>query len=181
MSFVSWYNIGMNNQAFIDGQNLYLGTEQTTPKWHVDFKKFRVYLKEKYHVSRAYYFMGAYDSSKKAKNLYTSLKTAGYILIFREHTESVVSKKKGNVDTDIVFTIMRKIADREKFDKAILVSGDGDYWRMVDYLISKNKFAKLLSPSKKSTSSLYAQRTSDVFRDFLDSPSIKKKIEYNKK
>ena len=160
----------MNNQAFIDGQNLYLGTEHTKPAWHVDFKKFRVYLKEKYSVEEAYYFIGAYEPSIEARNLYTSLQRAGYILVFREHTESQLSKKKGNVDTDIVFTIMQKIAEREKFDKIVLVSGDGDYWRMVDYLIKKNKFEKLLSPSQKSTSSLYAQRTPDIYRDFLDNP-----------
>ena len=171
----------MNNQAFIDGQNLYLGTEQTKPTWHVDFKKFRIYLKEKYGVAEAYYFMGAYESTTEARNLYNSLQRAGYILVFREHTESLLSKKKGNVDTDIVFTIMQKIADREKFGKVILVSGDGDYWRMVDYLIKKHKFAKLLSPSKVSTSSLYAQRTPDIYRDFLDNPAIKRKIMYKKK
>ncbi len=37
----------------------------------------------------------------------------GYIVIFREHSDSSVSHKKGNVDTDIVFTIMKKIAEKE--------------------------------------------------------------------
>ena len=170
----------MNNQAFIDGQNLYLGTEHSKPSWRVDYNKFRIYLKEKYHVTEAYYFMGAYDGDEESRELYNSLQRAGYILVFREHTNSLVSKKKGNVDTDIVFSIMKKIADKEKFDKIILVSGDGDYWRMVDYLIKKKRFEKLLAPGKMSISSLYTQRTPDIFRDFLDNPSIKKKISYKK-
>jgi len=171
----------MNNQAFIDGQNLYLGTEHAKPAWHIDFRKFRVYLKEKYGVEKAYYFVGAYDSVVDARGLYESLQQAGYILIFREHSDSAISKKKGNVDTDIVFTVMKHLVEKERFDKVVLVSGDGDYFRLVNYLIQKNKFLKLLSPSKKSTSSLYAQRTADIYRDFLDSASIKRKIEYKKR
>ena len=51
----------MSNYAFIDGQNLYLATTTADNPWRVDFGRFVVYLKEKYHVARAYYFIGAYD------------------------------------------------------------------------------------------------------------------------
>jgi hypothetical protein len=47
-----------NNLAFIDGQNLYMGTDSDKPSWHVDLKKFRVYLRDKYKVSKAFYFLG---------------------------------------------------------------------------------------------------------------------------
>lgn len=89
--------------------------------------------------------------------------------------------KKGNVDTDIVFEIMREIADREAFDKVILVSGDGDYWRMVDYLIKKDKFRKLLVPNAAKLSSLYKKRTSDTYRACLDDNATKNKIAYKKR
>lgn len=87
----------------------------------------------------------------------------------------MIGKKKGNVDTDIVFTVMEKIAEKEKFDKVILVSGDGDYFKMVKYLVSKGRFAKVLAPNKKSMSSLYRPFT-PKFTDFLDRPDIKRKI-----
>ncbi len=45
-----------NNLAFIDGQNLYMGTNSENPSWEVNLLKFRVYLKDKYKVSKAYYF-----------------------------------------------------------------------------------------------------------------------------
>ncbi|MFA6999532.1 MAG: hypothetical protein WC241_00260 [Candidatus Paceibacterota bacterium] len=45
-----------NNIAFIDGQNLYLGTKQDD--WNVDLSKLRIYLKDKYKVKEAYYFFG---------------------------------------------------------------------------------------------------------------------------
>jgi uncharacterized LabA/DUF88 family protein len=162
------------NQAFIDGQNLYLGTTNARPKWKIDLKRFRVYLKEKYHVDEAYYLLGAVDED--FDKLYKSIQKAGFILVFREHNSSMIGKKKGNVDTDIVFTVMEKIAEREKFDKVVLVSGDGDYIKMVKYLIKKNKLEKVLSPSQKSISSLYRTQINNAFYDFLDKDSVKKKI-----
>ena len=168
-----------NNQAFIDGQNLRLGTFKTKPSWDVDLERFRIYLGQKYNVSKAYYFIGAYDL--RYRNLYNALQEYGYILVFREHAESVLSKKKGNVDTDIVFAIMKSLVEKEKFDKVVLVSGDGDYWRMVDYLIQKRKFKKLLAPSRRNLSSLYKRRMTDAFRVYLDDPAVRSKIELKRR
>lgn len=116
-----------------------------------------------------------------SSGLYNALQKFGYVVVFREHAESVLSKKKGNVDTDIVFSVMRKLVEKEPFDKVLLVSGDGDYWRMVNYLIEKNKFEKLLVPNKKNLSSLYRLRTPDTYRAYLDDPAIKKKLIHRKK
>jgi uncharacterized LabA/DUF88 family protein len=166
----------MASQAFIDGQNLYMNTK--SHGWQVDLARFRVYLREKYNVDKAYHFLGAVDDGNS--KLYESIQTAGFILTFREHSQIMVGKKKGNVDTDIVFTVMEKVAEREKFDKVILVSGDGDYFKMVKYLVEKRKFAKLLAPNYKSMSSLYRPFT-PKYTDFLDRPDIKRKIELAKK
>ena len=144
----------MNNQAFIDGQNLKLGTFKTNPSWNVDLKRFRVYLSQKYNVNEAYYFIGAYDP--KNQDLYSALQKFGYIVIFREHAESALSKKKGNVDTDIVFTVMKSLAEKDKFEK-------------------------LLAPSRKNLSSLYKRRMADTYRVYLDDPAIRSKIEFKKK
>ncbi|MDO4987165.1 MAG: NYN domain-containing protein [Candidatus Saccharibacteria bacterium] len=166
----------MNNQAFIDGQNLYMNTRANS--WTVDLMRFRVYLRERYHVEKAYYFLGAVDDDNQ--DLYETIQAAGFILRFREHNQSMIGKKKGNVDTDIVFTVMSKIADREAFDNVVLVSGDGDYYKMVKYLIERNRFTKLLAPNRHSTSSLYRPFT-PRYVDFLDNPGVKKKIELKKK
>lgn len=169
----------MNNQAFIDGQNLNISTTHAKAPWTVDLKRFRVFLSEKYNVVESYYFIGAYDP--RNQDLYDALQRYGYIVVFREHAESSLSHKKGNVDTDIVFSIMRKLVEREDFDKVVLISGDGDYWRMVDYLIKKEKFEKLLVPNKNTLSSLYKRRTPDIYRAYLDDPATKKKLVFKKK
>ena len=171
-----WYNGFMSNQAFINGQNLYMNTNAYG--WKVNLKRFRVYLKEQYNVEKAYYFLGAVDEENQ--DIYELIQEAGFILVFREHSQSMIGKKKGNVDTDIVFSIMAKIADKEKFDQVVLVSGDGDYFKMVRYLVEKERFCKLLSPNRHSTSSLYRVFT-PKYVDFLDNNGVKNKIAYKKR
>ncbi len=164
----------MNNIAFVDGQNLHLGT--TEENWKVDFVKFRIYLNDKYNVSEAYYFLGYILENQQ--DLYNNLQKAGFIVIFKEHHYSSVGKKKGNVDSDIIFEIMKNLLDNSAFSKIVLVSGDGDYKKLVDYLILKNKFLKILFPNKKFYSSLYKKLGSE-FYDFLF--NVKNQISINEK
>jgi uncharacterized LabA/DUF88 family protein len=141
--------------------------------WNVNLKKFRIFLKDKYHIQVAYYFLGFVN--EKHQDLYTDIQEAGFVLIFREHNAAMIGKKKGNVDSDIVFSIMKKLYKKEVFDKVVLVSGDGDYKQLVDFLIEEKRFKKVLFPNKKFASSLYKKLGSEFF-DYLDSEAIKKKI-----
>ena len=68
---------------------------------------------------------------------------------------------------------MKKIYKTEKFDKIVLVSGDGDYKMLVDFLIEENRSKKILFPNKKFASSLYKKITR-VYFDYLN--NIKHKI-----
>jgi uncharacterized LabA/DUF88 family protein len=163
----------MKNIAFIDGQNLYMGTSEDG--WKVDFQKLRVYLKENYGVDEAYYFLGYV--SEKEQDLYINIQRAGFILVFKKHNQDQMAKKKGNVDTDIVFEVMKNLVDNSGFEKIVLVSGDGDYIKLVDYLIKKDRFKKILFPNKKA-SSLYDNLGSECF-DYLK--NIRTYIEYFKK
>ena len=162
-----------NNLAFIDGQNLHLGTTQND--WKIDHEKFRIYLRDKYLISEAYYFLGYI--SEKEQDLYNKLKKAGFIVLFKEHTSSLKAHKKGNVDTDIVFEIMKNLVDNQNFSKIILISGDGDYKKLVEYLIKKDKFKKILFPNRKFASSLFFSLGGESF-GYLDEDDIKSKIEY---
>jgi len=166
-----------NIHAYIDGQNLHLGTRGTEKAkqngWAIDNYKFRRYLHDKYGVKEAYYFLGFV--SEDEQELYDHLQKAGFILVFREHSAALKGKKKGNVDCDIVFSIMKKLVKKEPLDKVILVSGDGDYKKLVDFLVKENKFKKILFPNKEFASSLYKKLGSE-FYDFLDADDIKSKI-----
>ncbi len=161
------------NYAFIDGQNLHMGVTNIKNSWRIHFKKFRTFLRDKYHIEIAYYFLGCVIEEKR--DLYTRLQESGFVLVFREHNPAMLGKKKGNVDADIIFSVMKKLYQDEEFDKVVLISGDGDYKRMVDFLIEEGKFKKVLFPNKEFASSLYKKLGSEYF-DYLDKEHIKSKI-----
>lgn len=161
------------NLAFIDGQNLHMGTTKIQNPWRVDLSKLRVFLRDKYGVRTAYYFLGCVNENYQ--ELYENIQEAGFVLVFREHNTAMLGKKKGNVDSDIIFSIMKRMYKKEDFEKIVLVSGDGDYKMLVDFLIEEGRFKKLLFPNRKFASSLYKKLGSEYF-DFLENEGIKRKI-----
>ncbi len=162
------------NLAYIDGQNLYMGTTNNTPRWEINLVRFRIYLEKKYNVSKAYYYLGYLVEDNQ--DLYEELQSAGFIVVFREHNSKMLGKKKGNVDSDIILSVMKRIYKKEDFEKIVLVSGDGDYKGLVDFLIEENKFEKLLFPNRKFSSSLYKE-LSNKFFVYLDDKDIQVKIQ----
>lgn len=177
---MSRHNTTFNNIAYIDGQNLYMGTTKCDPKWYIDLARFRIYLRDKYKVNKAYYYLGYVNDGEIYQNLYESIQSAGFLLVFREHNSAMMGAKKGNVDSDIIFDAMKRLYKKEAFDKIVLVSGDGDYKSLVTFLINEKRFSKLLFPNKGYASSLYKQLEPNFF-DYLDSPGIKNKIESKKR
>ncbi len=161
------------NLAFVDGQNLYMGTRSEDPSWVVDLAKFREYLSKKYRVQKAYYYLGCVD--EKYQDLYEEIQSANFILVFRQHNTAMLGKKKGNVDSDIIFNIMKRLYKKEPFDKIVLVSGDGDYKILVDFLIEEKRFEKILFPNKQFASSLY-KKLSNMYYDYLGNNDLKAKI-----
>jgi len=168
------------NIAYIDGQNLYMGTAKSEPIWRVDLARFRVYLQQKYNVEKAFYYLGYVQDDKRAEELYEEIQSAGFILVFRQHTSVMLGKKKGNVDSDIIFSVMRRLYKKEDFDKVVLVSGDGDYKPLADFLIEENRFAKILFPNKKYASSLYKGIGAPYFA-YLSDADVRAKIEKKKR
>ncbi len=171
-------NKNIKNIAFVDGQNFHMGTvKREIDPWRVDLVRFRVYLEQKYNVGKAYYFLGYVQDENQ--DLYEEIQSAGFVLVFRHHNQAMIGKKKGNVDSDIIFHVMKKMYTKEDFEKIILVSGDGDYFILVNFLIEENRFEKILFPNKKFASSLYDKLGSKYF-DSLDSKGIRDKIEKRK-
>jgi uncharacterized LabA/DUF88 family protein len=166
------------NVAFVDGQNLHMGTTKADKPWRVDLSRFRVYLQQKYAVDQAYYFLGFTQDNRQ--DLYDSIQKAGFILHFREHSSVMLGKKKGNVDTDIVFLVMKMLYRRESFDKIVLVSGDGDYRMMVDFLIEEDRFKKILFPDQKRSSSLY-KKIDLKYRADLSAEAVRRKVGHKRK
>jgi len=158
----------MSNFAFIDSQNLNLGIKNQG--WILDFARFRVYLGDKFNVSRAFLFLGYVD---RYQDLYTSLQEAGFILIFKPTLKLPTGKIKGNVDAELVLHTMIEF---NNFDKAIITTGDGDFHCLVNYLIKKDKLLKLIIPDKGNYSALLRKFRKYIM--FMD--GLKNKLEYKK-
>ena len=142
-----------NNYAYIDGANLHRGTKGM--RWELDYVRFRVWLSEKYHVSRAYIFIGLVS---KYKDLYSMLQLAGFTLIFKETIYDDKGSPKGNCDADLVLRATIDVFESD-FDGAVLVSSDGDYASLIKFLQEKNKLKAILSPSIPQKCSILLKRT----------------------
>jgi len=144
--------------AFIDSQNLNLGTNKDIKDksrkiiykgWQLDYKKFRIYLSDKFHVSRAFLFIGYI---KENERLYRNLKRWGYDIIFKPTIKDGFGKAKGNIDAELV--LHSAAIESKNYDKAVIVSGDGDFYCLHEYLIKQNKLLNIIIPNRYSESSL---------------------------
>ena len=142
-----------NNFAYIDGANLHKGVDSLG--WELSYKKFRVWLSEKYNVRIAYLFIGLIP---KYKELYKRLQECGFTLVFKEVVYDGDGKPKGNCDADLVLQAARDTYEN-KFDAAVIVSSDGDYAGLVNFLQEKKKFLTILSPSNQKKCSILLKRT----------------------
>jgi len=143
--------------AFIDSQNLNLGTSKDIYRnkkliykgWRLDFKKFRQYLTDKFRVDKAFLFIGYLKNNKK---LYKFLQSCGYLLVFKPTVKDNLGKPKGNVDAEIV--LYSAVIQYPSYDRAVIVSGDGDFYCLFEYLEKKHKLLRIIIPNLKSESSL---------------------------
>ena len=157
--------------AFIDSQNLNLGVRSLG--WQIDYKKFRLYLKNKYGVDRAFMFIGLMPNNQK---LYTQLQAAGFILIFKptvRYFENGKETVKGNVDAELV--LHAAAIEYSNYDKAIIVSGDGDFACLVEFLRDKDKLLHVFTPNSK-----YSKLLRPFSSYIVELSQLKSSLEYQK-
>lgn len=159
------------NYAFIDSQNLNLAVREMG--WKLDFARFRVYLRDKLQVEKAYIFIGYMPSNRE---LYSYLQDAGFHCIFRPTLTYKNGKTKGNCDAEL---ILQAMIDLDEYDSAIIVSGDGDFYCLVKHLIACSKLKALIVPNRNKYSALLKLKE---FRPFTrDMNDLRKKLEYTGK
>ncbi len=154
--------------AFVDSQNLNLGTQRMG--WKLDWRKFRQYLNDKYNVSKAYLFIGYMIENEQ---LYEYMHELGYLVVLKptvdvqsndkdtndndenidkkDSDEKEKSSVKGNVDAELVLYAMKEMPN---YDKAIIVSGDGDFFSLAEYLEENNKLDSIMAPNWQYSSLL---------------------------
>lgn len=145
--------------AFIDSQNLNLGIQKMG--WKMDWRKFRQYLQNEHNVEKAYMFIG-YVADNVA--MYEQLHDAGYLIVLKrtlevknpdgeksENGEAPKPMVKGNIDSELVLWAMKEL---QNYDKAVIVSGDGDFFALVEYLDQQQKLLNVMVPNWQYSSLL---------------------------
>ena len=140
------------NGAYIDGANLHNGIK--AQGWILDYAKLRVLLREKHSVTDAFLFMGLIP---KYGEMYKNLQQAGYILVFKEVVYDGNGKPKGNCDADLVLQATRDHFEN-KYEKAVIVTSDGDYASLVKMLFERNALKVVLSPAVEEKCSILLKK-----------------------
>lgn len=160
-----------NNFAFIDSQNLNLSVRELG--WRLDWRRFRVYLKEKYGVTKAFLFIGYVSGNN---DLYTALQESGFICIFKPTLTYKDGTTKGNCDAELVLQAM---IEYPNYNSAVIVTGDGDFYCLIQYLLEKGKLKNILIPNRLKFSALLKW---DIFRPYLRYMNdLERKLAYKKK
>lgn len=158
--------------AFIDSQNLNIGTQKFG--WKMNWARFRQFLSDKYNVEKAYMFIGYIPENE---DLYEKMHEAGYMVVLKptfditkprpDEADKTAGREderdkpvKGNIDADLVLWAMKEMPN---YQKAIIVSGDGDFYSLVEYLEGKGRLLHILTPSGHY-SQLYNQYEKYVVR-----------------
>lgn len=119
--------------AFVDASNIIYGAK--AEGWFIDQKKLLQYLKRKFGVSKAFFYYGKDSKSKKKEKFLQKLKEFGYTLRVKE-IKRYGRKTKANCDVDLTMDVLLNI---ERYKRAVILSGDGDFLPLIKYLLKQKK------------------------------------------
>lgn len=117
----------------------------------------------------AYVFLGFMLGNQ---DLYLMLQRSGFVVVFKEILTTESGEVKGNIDAEM---ILQAMIDYDRYNQALIVSGDGDFTCLLRYLDQNNKLLGVLAPYEKGLSSLIQKFAGDKV-EYLR--SLRKKIEY---
>lgn len=184
---------------FMDYSNIYYGMQLLG--WEIDFIKLKDYFKKDYDVIDLYYYVGVHSfksyfdthtdldrsnpdhikifaQSRRAKReVFSSLKRKGYRVKDKEissvydHTENKY-RLKCNFDVEITIDAIDNMPD---YDVFVLMSGDADFAKLVQYLKEKGKKTVAVA-----TREHFSSKLRKVANQTININGLREKIEYIK-
>ncbi len=140
---------------YIDGNNLYRGAKELG--FEIDYKKFRGWLRQKYSPANVYLFTGLVPSRV---SFYEYLQECGFILVFKQ-TVSVEGTIKGNCDAELVLKATSDFYTKA-FTNCILITGDGDFGCLVEFLQNSKAIDRIISPDENKCSILLKNKNTEI-------------------
>ena len=109
---------------------------------------------------------------------YRKLEIFGYTLFLKPiklyNQDDGTTKRKANCDVDMAFHLMK---EKDNFDQAIVLSGDGDFLPVLKHLKSIDKNVLVLARSERTAKEI-KQFANEDFRDFQ---YLRERIKYKEK
>ena len=147
--------------AFIDASNIIYSAARSG--WKVDFEKLAKYLHERFQVQRILYFAGVDTDNLKQLKFYEVLQKFSYELRLIPVKTFSDGSKKADVDSRMTFEMMLHF---KKYTKAIIMTGDGDYYWVLEYLLKQKHGQIILISHSKTTArdlkKLFANKATDI-------------------
>lgn len=140
---------------YIDGNNLYRSAKELG--FTINYKKFKGWLRQKYNPDKIYLFIGLVPERTK---FYEYLQECGFILIFKQ-TISVSGAIKGNCDAELVLKTTSDFYTKS-FESCILITGDGDFGCLVEFLVANKSLNLVIAPDKKKCSILIRNKNIEI-------------------
>ncbi len=141
--------------VYIDGANLKQGILGLG--YDISYEKLHTWLVKRYRAEKIIIFLGYI---KKNEDFYTSLKLLGYEIIFKEtyFEENIL---KANCDAELILNAVIDYYDK-KYNKAIIVSGDGDFTCLIKFLLNQGALERVIAPSIKRCSVFLKRSTTKI-------------------
>lgn len=166
-----WFNPQERIAVFIDGANLYQAARALA--FDIDYRRLLDVFASRGRLVRAYYYTALLDEQEYSpiRPLVDWLDYNGYTMVtkpLKEFSQATGRRKyKGNMDVDIAVDVM-ELAPH--VDQVVLVTGDGDFKRLVEAVQRKGVRVTTIS-TIRTTPPLIAdelRRQSDQFIDLAD-------------
>lgn len=157
--------------AFVDAANIIYGAK--AERWFIDLKKLLGYLKDKYKISKTFFYYGKDSKNQKEERFLKRLKSFGYTLRVKE-IKRYGRKTKANCDVDLTMDVLLRM---KEYKRAIILSGDGDFAPLLSYIISQRKRVVVIASPKRAAKEI--KRIAGG--EFVDFGSLRYLIEYKKR
>jgi uncharacterized LabA/DUF88 family protein len=173
-------NLAPRRALFIDGSNLYAAAK--TLGFDIDYRKLRQFFEGGAWLLRSYYYTAIADDQdySPVRPLADWLDYNGFYLVSKpakEYTDAMGRRRiRGSMDVEIAVDAL-SLAD--KIDHMVLISGNGDFRRLIEAMQAKGVKVTVVSTIRTSPpmASDDVRRQADEFLDLLDiAPEIERRM-----
>lgn len=130
--------------AFIDASNIIYGAR--SEGWFIDQKKLFEYLKKRFSVKKAFFYYGKDSKDEKKEKFLKKLRSFGYILRVKE-IKRFGTRIKANCDVDLTMDMLLMV---KEYQRAIVLTGDGDFAPLFTHLLLQKKEIIIVSSPKRT-------------------------------